>query len=53
MYAELDLARSTGDTRPEVVVKSDDKTEYAEIVGVVQKGDKKSPKNSPEGSPKK
>lgn len=52
VYAELDLARSATESQRPEVVRSDDKTEYAEIVGVVGKGDS-SPKKSPEGSPKK
>ncbi|XP_021947045.1 fasciclin-3 isoform X2 [Folsomia candida] len=49
VYAELDLARSAAESqRPEV---RDDKTEYAEIVGVVSKDD--SAKKTPEASPKK
>ncbi|CAL8091566.1 unnamed protein product [Orchesella dallaii] len=52
VYAELDLARSGGGNgpNPEIVVRgSDDKTEYAEIVGVVAAGqidEKKSPSAS-------
>lgn len=50
VYAELDLARSADESqRPD---RSDDKTEYAEIVGVVSKDDS-APKKTPEGSPKK
>jgi len=47
VYAELDLARGAAEQRPEVVVRSDDKTEYAEIVGVVKDESKKTPEASP------
>jgi len=57
VYAELDLARNEGaEQKPEVVVRGvDDKTEYAEIVGVapqVKTVDETSEKKSPKGSPK-
>ncbi|CAG7834433.1 unnamed protein product [Allacma fusca] len=58
VYAELDLAREgiEGRVQPVVVRGSDDKTEYAEIVGVVPpaqvKDDKKSPSGSKNPSPK-
>lgn len=38
VYAELDLTLDKSKP-PTVVVRSDDKTEYAEIVGVVPQGD--------------
>lgn len=56
VYAELDLARTGGGgngPNPEIVVRaSDDKTEYAEIVGVVQAGTIEEHKRSPSGSNK-
>jgi hypothetical protein len=57
VYAELDLARSGAggaEQKPEVR-GVDDKTEYAEIVGVAPQAKIEteiSPKKSPQGSPK-
>jgi len=57
VYAELDLVNETGGKQ---VVRTDDKTEYAEIVGVVPHETKpeeptkdKSPSGSTKASPKK